>query len=71
MSDSIDLARRARKAEGRRMLGGAVVALLVALLIGAGLWLWTDNLGLASAVAGILAVVLPGPGAALARGRRA
>lgn len=70
MSDSIDIARSVRKAEGRRMLVGAVVALFLALLIGAGLWMWTQNLALAAALSGILAIVLPGPGAALARGRR-
>jgi len=69
MSDSTQISRQARRAEGRRMLVGAILGLLLALALGAGLWMWTDNLGLAAAITGILAILLPGPAAAMTRKR--
>jgi hypothetical protein len=66
----LELRRLARRAEGRRMLVGAVLSVLVAFALGAGLWVWTQNLGLAASICGILLVLLPGVGAAITRGRR-
>jgi membrane protein YdbS with pleckstrin-like domain len=70
MSDRIDLQRASRRATTTRMLWGAVAGLVLALAIGAGLWAWTQNLALASALAGLFAILLPGPAAALAAPRR-
>jgi membrane protein YdbS with pleckstrin-like domain len=70
MSDPLEVQRSARRAGSRRMLWAAVAAVVLALAIGVGLWAWTQNLALASALAGLFAILLPGPAVALAAPRR-
>jgi Mg/Co/Ni transporter MgtE len=70
MSDPLEMQIRMRRADSRRLFVGSVLGLVAAMMIGALLWLTTGNLALGAAVGGILGILLPGPGAAIARRRK-
>jgi uncharacterized membrane protein YkgB len=69
MDESMPPSRTVHRARNRRVLVSAVGALVVAVLMGVVVGLWTQNLGLASAGAAMLGVILPAGATALARGR--